>query len=118
MTWPPPDHLKGALAQFERGVLAGYLASTLTTNDGLCEALGHIQGEFLAIHPFREGNARTIKLITDPLAAQTGRPILLYDASDAGTATYIEAAKTAMLKDYAPMTAVVRRALKEARRET
>lgn len=58
-----------------------------------------IQGEFLVIHPFREGNARTIKLATDLLAVQTGRLPLTYDQSETGTRTYIEAAKTAFQRD-------------------
>ena len=71
----------------------------------------HVQGEFLAIHPFREGNARTIKLVTDLLAAQTKRLPLTYDMTASGVAKYIEAAKAAMLKDYKPMATIIREAL-------
>ena len=64
---------------------------------------------------FREGNARSIKLLTDLLAAQTGRPLLLYDMRDEGRQEYIESAKAAMAgKDYRPMVTVIRRALNEA----
>lgn len=114
--WPPPDFLESAMQEFERDVLRLYSASALTDDDAFCTAVGHIQGEFLAIHPFREGNARTIKLVTDLLAAQTQRLPLKYDMSAAGTTTYIEAAKAAMLKDYAPMTAIIPEALAATRR--
>ena len=80
-----------------------------------CAALGEIQGEFLVIHPFREGNARTIKLGADLLAAQTGRPLLLYDQSEGGQRQYIEAASAAFKRDYAPMIEVIRQALAQAR---
>jgi hypothetical protein len=65
----------------------------------------------LVIHPFREGNARTIKLLTDLLATQTGRPLLIYDASEEGQNRYIAAATTAFKKDYAPMAELISQAL-------
>lgn len=115
VTWPPPDHLDEAMRQFERAVLAKYPVANLASDDDFCNAAAHMQGEFLAIHPFREGNARTIKLVTDLLAAQTGRPILLYEPSDEGTRAYIQAAKAAMFQDFGPMTVIICQALNEAR---
>ncbi|MDB5311614.1 MAG: hypothetical protein JWO38_5816 [Gemmataceae bacterium] len=113
--WPPPDFLDQAMRVFERDVLRRYPAKDLTTDDEFCTAGGHIQCEFLAIHPFREGNARTIKLVTDLLALQTGRPLLRYDMSHRGRKVYIDAAKAALhRKDYQPMEAVIRQALRRA----
>ena len=109
--WPPPDFLESAMQEFEKEVLSCYPASILADDDVFCTAVGHIQGEFLAIHPFREGNARTIKLVADLLAAQTKRLPLTYDMTATGVAKYIEAAKAAMLKDYEPMTTIIREAL-------
>ncbi len=67
------------------------------------------------IHPFREGNARAIKLLTDLLAAQTGRPLLRYDTSQAGQQQYIDGAKAAFKKNYAPLEEIIRAALAEGR---
>jgi len=64
VAWPPPDFLDESMRTFEHEVLMAYPASSLTSDQKFCGAFGHIQGEFLAIHPFREGNARTIKLVT------------------------------------------------------
>lgn len=114
--WPPPDYLDEGMAEFEQDVLRRYNADSLGTDDEFCQAIGHIQGEFLAIHPFREGNARTIKLLTNLLALQTGRPPLAYDKTDAGSNRYIDAARAAIAKDYRPMTAMTREALNAARR--
>lgn len=75
-----------------------------------------VQGEFLVIHPFREGNARTIKLATDLLAAQTGRPLLAYDQTEQAVEEYIEAAKAAFKRRYGPLATIIRRALDQARR--
>lgn len=116
VSWPPPDFLDMAMHDFERTVLERYQAITLGDDAEFCSAVGHIQGEFLAIHPFREGNARTIKLISDLLALQTDRPILRYDMSEHGRQEYIDAAKGAFAeKDYKPMTAIVQKALIAAR---
>ena len=65
----------------------------------------------MSIHPFREGNARTIKLLSDLMAAQTGRPPLVYDQSDAGQEQYIIAASQAFSRNYRPMQQVIRLAL-------
>ena len=77
VVWPAFQFLDKSMQEFERTVLAKYPASALASDDDFCMAVGEIQGEFLSIHPFREGNARTVKLLTDLLAAQAGRPFLV-----------------------------------------
>ncbi|MFH1300058.1 MAG: Fic family protein [Planctomycetota bacterium] len=117
--WPPPHYLDEAMKNYEKDVLQKYPAFRLTDDKGFCEAIGEIQGEFLAIHPFREGNARTIKLMTDLLAIQSNRPLLAYDQSEKGMEQYIEAAKAALIrKDYQPMIVIIEQALAEARKQT
>ena len=118
ITWPPPDFLEQNMQALERNVLAKHPASALLSDDDFCTAVGEIQGEFLVIHPFREGNARTIKLATNLLAIQTGRPLLVYDASVAGQEEYIRAAKAAFKKSYGPMAAIIRQALTRGREGT
>jgi cell filamentation protein len=113
--WPPPDYLEQGMMEFEKKILSRYPADGLGTNDAFCHAAAQVQGEFLSIHPFREGNARTIKLMTDLLASQTGRPPLLYDASPAGKKRYIDAAKAALRKgDNSLFEPVIADALKTA----
>lgn len=55
-------------------------------------------------------DVRTIKLTTNLLAAQTSRPLLKYDSSNAEKESYIEAAKRAFKRDYVPMTEIIRQA--------
>ena len=114
--WPAAQFLEQSMIDFERTVLSRHPASSLESDESFCRAVGAIQGEFLAIHPFREGNARTIKLMTNLLAAQTGRPLLNYDSTGTGTIGYIEAAKAAFARrDYGPMTDIIRQALQDSR---
>ena len=113
-TWPAPDFLDANMLEYEQNVLRKFPAGDLSDDFVFCAAVGEIQGEFLVIHPFREGNARTIKLATNLLAAQTGRPLLVYDQSDEGQHQYIEAAKAAFKRDYVPMVEIIRQALARA----
>ncbi len=115
ITWPAPDFLEQHMTAWEQNVLCKYPASALRGDETFCEAVAQIQGEFLVVHPFREGNARTIKLLTDLLAIQTNRPFLEYDQSKAGQELYVRAACAAFKKDYAPMKQVIRSALIAAR---
>jgi cell filamentation protein len=115
ITWPAPDFLAENMRSFERNVLAKYPSTALHDDEYFCDALAEIQGEFLVIHPFREGNARTIKLVTNLLAVQTDRPLLAYDSSEDGKRLYIAAATAAFKRDYRPMMAIIRRALGTAR---
>jgi len=113
-TWPAPDFLAKNMQAFEEGVLRKYPAGSLQDDNAFCAAVGEIQGEFLVIHPFREGNARAIKLATDVLAAQTGRPLLAYDQSEEAQQQYIGAATAAFKRQYGPMIEIIREALARA----
>jgi cell filamentation protein len=114
--WPAAQFLDQSMKEFERSLLNRYPVQVLMDDEKFVAAIAEIQGEFLAIHPFREGNARTIKLVTDVVAAQTGRPLLRYDQSAKGAETYVDAAKAALLaKDYRPMVEIIRDALAAAR---
>ena len=113
--WPPPHYLDQAMASLEEEFLNRWPASALQVDNDFCRAVGEIQGEFLAIHPFREGNARTIKLLSDLLAAQSDRPLLAYDMTEVGQNRYIDAARVALArKDYRPMIAIIAEALGRA----
>ncbi len=115
ITWPPPDFLDRSMDEFERTVLARWPASNIHDDVEFCRAAGEIQGEFLTIHPFREGNARTVKLLTDLLAAQTGRPLLAYDNSASGADAYIDAAKKAFKRDHSALSMLIAEALARSR---
>jgi len=117
ITWPPPTFLGESMDQFEQNFLRAYPATSLQEDAVFCRAVAQIQGEFLVIHPFREGNARTVKLLTDLLAAQSDRPLLRYDQTDAGRAAYIIAASQAFRHNYQPMETIIRQALAAARED-
>jgi cell filamentation protein len=115
VTWPPFGFIDELMESFEREVLRKHPAAGLSDDETFCRGVAEIQGEFLVIHPFREGNARAIKLVTDLMAAQTGRPLLRYDQTDAGRDEYFAAASQAFGRNYAPLVAILRRALTTGR---
>lgn len=116
VTWPPPLYMEENMQRFEQQILKRRTAASCQETDAFCRAAAEIQGEFLVVHPFREGNARTIKLLTDLLAAQTGRPLLAYDQSEAGRERYIAAASLAFKRDYGLLEEIIRQALAAAER--
>ena len=116
VTWPPPLYLDENMRLFEQNTLRLHSPGACPDDATFCRAAAEIQGEFLVIHPFREGNARTIKLLTDLLAAQTGRPLLAYDQSEAGRDRYIAGANQAFKRDYRILEEIIREALAAAKR--
>ncbi|MEX0678301.1 MAG: Fic family protein [Pirellulales bacterium] len=115
ITWPPPDFLDKSMDEYQQTTLSRWPASAIRDDATFCQAAGEIQGEFLTIHPFREGNARAIKLLTDLLAAQTGRPLLAYDNTPSGADAYIEAAKQAFKRDHSALIKLIALALERSR---
>lgn len=113
--WPNPAFLDDLMQTFEAEVLQHHPPEKQFSDDEFCSIVALIQGEFLTIHPFREGNARTIKVLTDLFAAQTDRPLLKYDETEEGQQEYINAAIAAFGCDYAPMERIIQEALNAAR---
>jgi cell filamentation protein len=109
--WANPVHIESLMQTFEAEILQRAPLSQTIGDGEFCSIVALIQGEFLTIHPFREGNARTIKVLTDLYAVQTGRRFLIYDQTEPGQTEYINAAIAAMGRDLLPMEAVIHGAL-------
>ncbi len=67
-----------------------------------------IHNEFNAIHPFREGNGRTIRLFLDMLAVSIG-----YTPIDWDTEAYMPACQKGLLGDHSKMAHLIYRGLVE-----
>jgi cell filamentation protein len=116
--WPAAQFLEESMRTYEREVLTRYPASKLGADEAFCRASAEIQGEFLSIHPFREGNARTIKVLNNLLAVQAGRPLLVYDSSGAGREIYIDGAKQALAqREYGILRGIIAEALRRGREQ-
>lgn len=71
----------------------------------ISEKLAIIHCEFNAIHPFREGNGRTIRLFLDLLAVNCGYGLI--DYSKTFKTIYIKACIAGMKKDYSKMQKIL-----------
>ena len=67
--------------------------------------LTYFKCELIAIHPFREGNGRTIRLFTDLLSIKSGSGRINYPEEDTNfKSAYIKASEAAVVNaDYHPM---------------
>jgi cell filamentation protein len=115
MKWPNAAFLEQSMQSFEREVLHNIKPHQLRSSAEFCRAAARMHGEFIAVHPFREGNGRTARLACDLLAINAGLPILRYDRSPAGVERYVHANKLVVYRaDYGMLEEVFSEALKQA----
>ena len=112
--WPlPPNGIGSHMAQLE-----GNLFSRTPLYDGdmdkLCRFAAELMNEILAIHPFREGNGRTARVVGSLVFLQNDLPPMSEWDRGRDETEYIDACKAGILKDYAPLAAVLRRWLDAA----
>lgn len=102
--WPDVDaHVTDWLADVASGPRAG---------EHLLVLLGRLHAAFEAIHPFRDGNGRTGRLILNLLLVRHGYPpaIIRKGSRD----RYLRALRRADAGDIAPLTDFIARAVKES----
>src|SRR5450631_4432579 len=66
------------MQEFERDVLARYSPCTFEKLEDVLEALAITHCELVLIHPFREGNGRLSRLLSQLMALQAGLPLLIF----------------------------------------
>jgi len=116
MKWPNAAFLDQSMQSFEHDVLHKIKPHELRSDDEYCRAAARIHGEFIAVHPFREGNGRTARLACDLLAINVGLPILRYDRSPSGIERYVHANKLVVYRaDYSLLEDVFAEAIGRAR---
>jgi cell filamentation protein len=103
-------HIKVAMKDFEK-LLKKQIPKKGDRKSDVAEKLAIIHCEFNAIHPFREGNGRTIRLFLDLLALN--KSYSLIDFGKSSKKTYIEACVTGMNQDYSKMKSVIYKGLKK-----
>ena len=103
------EHIESAMKDFDK-LMKKLLSEKPTDKSDFAEKLSIIHCEFNAIHPFREGNGRTIRLFLDLLALENS-----YELIDFGKTTkkaYIEACIAGMSGDCSKMRSVIYKGLK------
>ena len=106
--WPlPPGGIQPQMELLERNVLS---RSPLIADDNgaVFDYAAEVMGEYIAIHPFREGNGRTAFILGNLILMQNDLlPLDVYDRRrDHGR--YFAACEAARVhKDYAPLAALI-----------
>ena len=101
------------MLKFERDVLARYSPCAFENLEDVLKALAVTHCELVLIHPFREGNGRLSRLLSQLLALQAGMPLLNFSSiKGKRREDYFAAVRTSMERDYTPMIEVYRRVIK------
>lgn len=104
----PAKYLRNTLQELEK-IIKENLPKEKETKKEFAKKLAVIHCEFNAIHPFREGNGRTIRLFLDLLAISEGHTFI--DFSKSSQKTYIAVCVDGMKKDYRKMQKIILKGL-------
>lgn len=113
-----PNRIPALMQEFERKWLTKYTPCHFS-GDELTQALAIVHVELILIHPFREGNGRTARLLADLMAMQAKKPPLNFNLIDQTQekncfAHYIEAIHTGLGGDYQPMQKIFAQLLSQS----
>ncbi len=112
--WPlPPDGIPPHMARLEERLFSRTPFSN-ADKDALCGFVAEVMNEILAIHPFREGNGRAARVVGSLIFLQNDLPPLSEWDRARDKDEYIRACKAGILRDHAPLTAVLQRWLAAA----
>lgn len=101
------------MLEFERKELARFTPCTFDNLEGVLEALAVTHCELVLIHPFREGNGRLSRLLSQLMALQAGLPLLNFSViKGKQREAYFAAVRAGMGRDYAPMIEIFRKVVK------
>ncbi|MFA6528597.1 MAG: Fic family protein [Candidatus Gracilibacteria bacterium] len=104
----PKSQINKALLKFEH-ILRENMPLPKDNKRVVSQKLAIIHCEFNAIHPFREGNGRTIRLFLDLIADNCGFQPINYGEST--KETYIKACIEGMKQDYSKMQRIMYKGL-------
>ena len=102
-----PDLLK----KFDKNYLSQHTPCNRMNDGQLIEAIAIVQAEFILVHPFREGNGRIARLLSNVMALQANKPELDFSSWDRNRDDYFLAIQAAMDCNYEPMKGFVKQAL-------
>ena len=106
--FPPAMFLEQTMIDFKKEMLNS-IPAFYNSEDELIIWVAKVHAELLFIHPFREGNGRTARLLANLMCAKAGHKLLdLENFSKQKFEAYVNAVKAAANKDYKPMETIIR----------
>lgn len=111
-----PNRIPVLMKEFEDKYLAKYTPCHFSNSDELANALAIVHVELILIHPFREGNGRTARLLADLMSMQAKKPPLNFGLIDQTVnhnnfSQYIMAIHAGLNGNYEPMQDIFNRLL-------
>lgn len=104
---------------FSRDILSTLTPCNRMGSDQLAHALAVVHAEFIAIHPFRDGNGRLARWLASLMAAQSGyEPLVYRSLQGKGRNRYFRAVKTGIGKDYIPLEIIWSEVLSRSKRSS
>lgn len=106
--FPSAKFLDATMQEFNRTVLMP-LPDLYDDRDALIRDIAHVHGELLFIHPFREGNGRTARLLADMMAQKQGHGKLRWERIGRERFDdYVQAVQQAAVSNRQPMEDIIR----------
>ena len=106
--FPAAQFISRSMETFEKEVLST-LPNKYENKESLIKDIAIVHGELLFIHPFREGNGRTARILANLMARKQGYKGLNFDKIDDKVfLKYVSAVQSVADKDYLPMEKVIK----------
>lgn len=100
----PAAEIPRLMQEFEAGPLRLFTPCKPATIASVAQAVATVHVEFVLIHPFRDGNGRTARLLATLMCLQAGLPVLSFEEfSKKNKKEYFAAIRAGLSEDYAPM---------------
>ena len=101
------QHIPKLMGEFEKGPLRDFTPCSQGEDDDFAYALSVVHVELVLLHPFRDGNGRTARILANLMAAQGGLPLLDFSGiTGKKRERYFAAIRAGLGKNYEPMTRV------------
>lgn len=106
--FPAAKFITKSMDNFENGILL-HLPNRYESQETLIRDIAKVHGELLFIHPFREGNGRTARILANLMARKQGHKGLNFDKiNDEVFKNYVSAVQSVADKNYEPMEKIVK----------
>ncbi len=114
-----PLRIPQLMTELENKYFSKYTPCHFTNINDLSFAIGIIHVELILIHPFRDGNGRTARLLADLMALQAKKPPINYSLFDQidnsrGFTQYIEAIHEGLNGNYEPIQMLFKKLIEQS----
>ncbi len=116
--WPPAYLVEQNMAGLEENAFRRLTPCKPDSTENVARSLAEVHSELLLVHPFRDGNGRLARWISDLMALQAGFPLPEYSLTGRGCTErkekYISAVQNGYAQNYSPLTTFFIEALERA----